>query len=213
MDDRELVTHLLAGGAAGQLAADEFVRRYQFVVSAALRRFRAFSREDQEDLFQEAIHRLLADDARVLSLWRGGSLAGYVRRITMNLAIDEYRAQFPHELLPVSERERVRRLVNYDDFFDDDLHELLDAAPSPQEVVYLDGLRVQVQTAIEALPESDREVIQLVDIQGLSYEAAAGRLGIVRNNLGVRLSRARERLRHIIVGHHPAILQYFEGWA
>ena len=213
MDDRELVTHLLAGGAAGQLAADEFVRRYQFVVSAALRRFRAFSREDQEDLFQEAIHRLLADNARVLGLWRGGSLAGYVRRITMNLAIDEYRSQFPHERLPVSERERVRRLVNYDDFFDDDLHELLDAAPSPQEVVYLDGLRVQVQTAIEALPESDREVIQLVDIQGLSYEAAAGRLGIVRNNLGVRLSRARERLRHIIVGHHPAILQYFEGWA
>ena len=212
MDDRELVTHLLAGGAAGQLAADEFVRRYQFVVSAALRRFRAFSREDQEDLFQEAIHRLLADNARVLGLWRGGSLAGYVRRITMNLAIDEYRSQFPHERLPVSERERVRRLVNYDDFFDDDLHELLDAAPSPQEVVYLDGLRVQVQTAIEALPEIDREVIQLVDIQGLSYEAAAGRLGIVRNNLGVRLSRARERLRHIIVGHHPAILQYFEGW-
>ena len=213
MDDRELVTRLLAGGAAGQLAADEFVRRYQFVVSAALRRFRAFSREDHEDLFQEAIHRLLADNARVLGLWRGGSLAGYVRRITMNLAIDEYRSQFPHERLPVSERERVRRLVNYDDFFDDDLHELLDAAPSPQEVVYLDGLRVQVQTAIEALPESDREVIQLVDIQGLSYEAAAGRLGIVRNNLGVRLSRARERLRHIIVGHHPAILQYFEGWA
>jgi RNA polymerase sigma factor (sigma-70 family) len=213
MDDRELVTHLLAGGAAGQLAADEFVRRYQFVVSAALRRFRAFSREDQEDLFQEAIHRLLADNARVLGLWRGGSLAGYVRRITMNLAIDEYRSQFPHERLPVSERERVRRLVNYDDFFDDDLHELLDAAPSPQEVVYLDGLRVQVQTAIEALPESDREVIQLVDIQGLSYEAAAGRLGILRNNLGVRLSRARERLRHIIVGHYPAILQYFEGWA
>jgi len=213
MDDRELVTHLLAGGAAGQLAADEFVRRYQFVVSAALRHFRAFSREDQEDLFQEAIHRLLADDARVLSLWRGGSLAGYVRRITMNLAIDEYRSQFPHERLPVSERERVRRLVNYDDFFDDDLHELLDAAPSPQEVVYLDGLRVQVQTAIAALPENDREVIQLVDIQGLSYEAAAERLGILRNNLGVRLSRARERLRHIIVGHYPAILQYFEGWA
>jgi len=103
--------------------------------------------------------------------------------------------------------------VNYDDFFDDDLHELLDAALSPQEMVYLDGLRVQVQTAIQALPENDREVIQLVDIQGLSYEAAAERLGILRNNLGVRLSRARERLRHIIVGHHPAILQYFEGWA
>jgi RNA polymerase sigma factor (sigma-70 family) len=213
MDDRELVTRLLAGGAAGQLAADEFVRRYRMVVTSALRRIRAFSCEDREDLFQDAFFRLLADDARVLSLWRGGSLAGYVRRITMNLAIDEYRSQFPHERLPASERERVRRLVNYDDFFDDDLHELLDAAPSPQEVVYLDGLRVRVQTAIEALPENDREVIQLVDIQGLSYEAAAERLGILRNNLGVRLSRARERLRHIIVGHYPAILQYFEGWA
>jgi len=213
MDDRELVTRLLAGGAAGQLAADEFVRRHRLVVTSALRRFRAFSCEDREDLFQDAFFRLLADDARVLSLWRGGSLAGYVRRMTMNLAIDEYRAQFPHELLPVSERERVRRLVNYDDFFDDDLHELLDAALSPQEMVYLDGLRVQVQTAIQALPENDREVIQLVDIQGLSYEAAAERLGILRNNLGVRLSRARERLRHIIVGHYPAILQYFEGWA
>jgi len=34
----------------------------------------------------------------------------------------------------------------------------------------------------------------------------------LRNNLGVRLSRARERLRDIIVGQYPAILQYFEGW-
>jgi RNA polymerase sigma factor (sigma-70 family) len=213
MDDRELVTRLLAGGAAGQLASEEFVRRYRLVVTSALCRFRAFSREDREDLFQEAFFRLLADEARVLSLWRGGSLAGYVRRITMNLAIDEYRSRFPHERLPVSERERVRRVVNYDDFFDDDLHELLGETPGPEEAVYLDDLRVQVRTAIEALSESDREVIQLVHIQGLSYEAAAGRLGILRNNLGVRLSRARERLRDIIVGHYPAILQYFEGWA
>jgi len=215
MDDRELVTRLLAGGAAGQLAADEFVRRYQFVVSAALRRFRAFSREDQEDLFQEAIHRLLADEASLLRQWRGVSLAGYVRRITNNLAIDKYRAQFPNSQSPAPNGERVRlaRFVNLDDLGEDDLHELMGAVQGPEVEAYLAGLRREVQHALEDLPDTDRQVIQLVDIEGLSYEEAAGRLDILRNNLGVRLSRARARLRVIILRSCPAIGQYFEGWA
>ena len=215
MDDRELVNRLLAGGAEGQLAADEFVRRYQFVVSAALRRFRAFSREDREDLFQEAIYRLLADDASLLRRWRGVSLAGYVRRIAINLAIDRYRAQFPKQPLPVrnDENERFARFVNLDDLGEDDLHELMGAVQGPEAEAYLADLRREVQHAMEDLPDTDRQVIQLVDIEGLSYEEAAGRMDILRNNLGVRLSRARARLRQGILRQYPAIGQYFEGWA
>ena len=215
MDDRELVNRLLAGGAEGQLAAEEFVRRYQFVVSAALRRFRAFSREDREDLFQEAIYRLLADDASLLRRWRGVSLAGYVRRIAINLAIDRYRAQFPKQPLPVrnDRDERFARFVNLDDLGEDDLHELMGAVQGPEAHAYLADLRREVQHAMEDLPDTDRQVIQLVDIEGLSYEEAAGRMDILRNNLGVRLSRARARLRQVILRQYPAIGQYFEGWA
>jgi RNA polymerase sigma factor (sigma-70 family) len=48
---------------------------------------------------------------------------------------------------------------------------------------------------VDRLPSRYREPIVLCHLQGLSYEDAAGRLGCPSSTLGVRLKRARERLR------------------
>ena len=49
--------------------------------------------------------------------------------------------------------------------------------------------------ALSALPERFRDVCWLVDVQGLSYTAAAQRLGCPEGTVMSRLHRARQRLR------------------
>lgn len=48
---------------------------------------------------------------------------------------------------------------------------------------------------VDRLPSRYRGPVVLCHLQGLSYEAAAGRLGCPTSTLGVRLKRGRERLR------------------
>jgi RNA polymerase sigma factor (sigma-70 family) len=51
--------------------------------------------------------------------------------------------------------------------------------------------RSGVCAAIEALPEEDREIFELVRIQGLTYPEAAGVVGVSEKTVQRRLNRAR----------------------
>lgn len=55
--------------------------------------------------------------------------------------------------------------------------------------------RRQLRLALQALPESHRSVLELVDIEGLSYGRSAAVLRIPVNTLRSRLSRARQDLK------------------
>jgi RNA polymerase sigma-70 factor (ECF subfamily) len=52
-----------------------------------------------------------------------------------------------------------------------------------------------VDSALAALPVRYRQVVRLVDIDGLSYEEAAGLLGMREATVTSRLRRARRRIR------------------
>ena len=52
-----------------------------------------------------------------------------------------------------------------------------------------------VENAVGALPDKFREVVELVDIQGLSYQEAADALGVPTGTIMSRLHRARTRIR------------------
>ncbi|NUB26656.1 sigma-70 family RNA polymerase sigma factor [Azospirillum brasilense] len=54
----------------------------------------------------------------------------------------------------------------------------------------------EVGEAIRALPPRQRDLIQLVTIDGVSYQDAANRLGVPVGTIRSRLSRAREQIRH-----------------
>jgi RNA polymerase sigma-70 factor (ECF subfamily) len=60
-------------------------------------------------------------------------------------------------------------------------------------------LQSEVRQAIEALPESHREVIVLRDIEGLSYSEIASILSCPAGTVMSRLSRARDCLRAALV--------------
>jgi RNA polymerase sigma-70 factor (ECF subfamily) len=60
--------------------------------------------------------------------------------------------------------------------------------------------------AIEGLPEDEREVFDLVRIQGLTYAEAAGLIGVSMKTVQRRLNRARLLLAEQLADLNPAAL-------
>lgn len=77
-------------------------------------------------------------------------------------------------------REGARRRLNEDEI--EELVERIDAQRSAREL-------------LERLPEHDRDVIELVDLGGLTPKEAASALGVSPGTLRVRLFRARSHMR------------------
>jgi RNA polymerase sigma-70 factor (ECF subfamily) len=67
--------------------------------------------------------------------------------------------------------------------------------PTPEEGARAHELGLALSAAIQALPLTQREVLVLRDVEGLSAEEAAAVLGIRVANLKTRLHRARAELR------------------
>jgi RNA polymerase sigma-70 factor (ECF subfamily) len=59
----------------------------------------------------------------------------------------------------------------------------------------------KVHRIIKSLPELQRTVIQLRDIEGYDYEEISGILGMNENAVRVNLSRARKKIRDVFVNN------------
>ncbi len=70
-----------------------------------------------------------------------------------------------------------------------------DSEPSPQEKLESSETTAIMHRIINGLPETYREIIQLRDIEELSYEEIAVKTGLNINTLRVNLSRARKSVR------------------
>lgn len=70
-----------------------------------------------------------------------------------------------------------------------------DGAPGPEQLVVDDAFDAAVASAVEALPLKMRRVLQLVDLDGLSYQEAAVALAVPVGTVMSRLYRARSRIR------------------
>ena len=68
-------------------------------------------------------------------------------------------------------------------------------AESPEEVVVGAEFDAVVAHCLASLPEQHRQVVELVDIDGLSYAEAAEVLGVPVGTVMSRLHRARARIR------------------
>ena len=69
-----------------------------------------------------------------------------------------------------------------------------------------DSLEIaDVERALRALPDEQREVLLLVAIEDMTYEQASRALDIPIGTVMSRLSRARERMRRLIAGAEPAV--------
>jgi RNA polymerase sigma-70 factor (ECF subfamily) len=134
-------------------------------------------RRDMDDVLQEAYVKAF----RALPSFAGRAALGtWLYRIAYNACLDHLRRVRRSSELPL-----------------DEAAELADPAPVLDEAV---ARRLDLATALGALPPDLRAAVLLVDAEGLSYDEAAEVVGVPAGTIASRLNRARAALRAALAG-------------
>lgn len=118
-----------------------------------------------------------------------GAFGRWVLRIASNLSIDALR------------RERRGRRDALEDVAEAALAEggegVLATAlgANPQETALRRELADQMEKALATLPDAHRTILVLRELEGLSYEEIAGRLGVPKGTVMSRLFHARKKMQ------------------
>ena len=173
ISDEDLVRDLQSGDT--DALAEVWRRHWAMVVNAALRRVRseALAQEIAQDVFTtlwKQPHRVDLDR---------GTLVAFLRVVTRNRSVDVVRRE-------------VARARREEQVFE---HPSLAIGPDdPAELVLRRELISQVRLTVEALPQREREVLELAWFAGKSYREVASMLGIPE---GTAKSRIRHGLRRM----------------
>jgi RNA polymerase sigma-70 factor (ECF subfamily) len=197
LTDEELVARARArDGAAFEALVD---RHEEKIYRVAMRFVR--NETDAREILQETF----------LSAWRNldsfqgkAQFASWLYRVAVNASLMLLRSQKRHPQVAV------------DDVADETLDEAArtagpglglgggdDWSKRPDEQLQSEEVRHAIQTAVDGLPESQRSVFLLRDVDGLSTEETGELLGVTVPTVKTRLHRARLALRE-------AISRYFE---
>ncbi|ULU24825.1 sigma-70 family RNA polymerase sigma factor [Dyella terrae] len=132
---------------------------------------------DAQDVVQEAMLRAL----RYFDSFHGGDVRVWLLAIVRN-TFYTLRSRQPQDALH--------------DELDDEVHPLVDNAPSPEALTLLAVDVGALQAALERLPASLREILVLRELEECSYKEIATITGQKIGTVMSRLARARERLRN-----------------
>jgi RNA polymerase sigma-70 factor, ECF subfamily len=181
-DDLALITAYLAGDAG---AFDILFQRYHARVRAICLRY-VGDEALAEDLVQETFYNVIRALARVD---RGFNFGAWVHRIAVNICQDELRR-------------RNRRAAHLDQGAGDPEEAMLkiadrDRAGHPEDALEMSGLRQLVWDVAKTLPERQRMVLTLRELQGLSYASIARVMGITDAAVETLLHRARKRFKEV----------------
>ena len=127
---------------------------------------------------------------RNLRGFRGGSFRSWILRIATNACYDLLRSR--------KRRPTVSLDLEAEDGDDAAPLQIADTAESPADFALRRELAAAIQQGLGALPDEQRIILILSDIEGLAYEEIAQ---ITNTNLGTvksRLSRGRARLRDVL---------------
>jgi len=190
IDPPEAVDALLGRLRAGDpLAFEQLVRGESPRLLATLRRILR-SEEDARDALQETF---LAAFRKLGSFEGNAKLSTWLYRIAVNTALMKLRSRRRHPEQPI------------DDLlpgFDETGHRIADAAPTASDAeaaLDAEARRAAVRRCIDRLPDAQRSVIVLRDIEGLGTEEAARALGLTPEAAKMRLHRARQALRTLLL--------------
>lgn len=165
-------------------AFNMIVERYQkqvFNLSARILGNMAYADDATQETFISAY--------RSIGKFRGGSLRAWLMRIASNQCYDLIRAskRRPAESLDQSLMNPAFRVPSSGD--------------STEQQALQGELAQEIQRGIMTLPEDQRTVLVLIDVQGLSYDEAAEAAGVSIGTVKSRLSRARARVRDYLKEH------------
>jgi RNA polymerase sigma-70 factor, ECF subfamily len=174
IEDRELLIRV-QGGDAG--AFDLLMRRYLPRARVVARRLMQ-DPDDADDLVQDAFLRALD---RIASFDIGRAFGPWFTRLLVNAGIDLRR------------RQAVRRTEANDP-------ETFAGRSSPVQDAELAELRQSLGEALEKLPDRQRLVVTLFEVDGHSTEEVASMLSVSQATVRWHLHQARRTLREMLKG-------------
>lgn len=194
MDELELISKSQSGDIQAFNGLVELYQRQ--VYNLALRMLG--SAETAEDATQDTF----VSAYRAIAGFRGGSFKAWILRIASNSCRDKMRA---------SRRVGIVSLDNLmeeaGDFIADD------KAESPEDYAERQELGRLLAGSLASLPEDQRIVVVLSDVQGLTYEEIAQVIGISLGTVKSRLSRARLRLRDLLLQRRELLPDDFRQYS
>jgi RNA polymerase sigma-70 factor (ECF subfamily) len=173
-----------------------FYARYERLIitciKKVLHRYTAlYGDEDIEDMVNTVCLNLIKDDFRKLRSYdasRGYKLSSWVGLIATNTAHDALRRREPihKQLNPVADDDGASPM------------EFADSGPTPGEALEKREQWNTLVAAVQELPESDRQFLELYYERELEPEEIAKLMGISVNTVYSRKNKVREKLRKII---------------
>jgi RNA polymerase sigma-70 factor, ECF subfamily len=183
-DDLALIRAYLDGDAA---AFDALFSRYNQRIRAVCTRY-VGDGPVAEDLVQDTFYNVLRSLGRVDV---GFNFSAWIHRIAVNLCHDELRRRTraqQHVATGGEEiEEAVLRLADRD------------RQGHPEAALEMAHLRQLVWDVAKRLPERQRMVLTLRELQGLSYAAIARVMGISESAVETLLHRARKRFKEVFL--------------
>lgn len=186
--DREMLEAVQRGdGTAYRGLVEKYQGRVYSMVYGMLR-----NREDARDVTQEAFVKAY----RSLESFRlESSFYTWIYRIAMNLAIDHTR-----------KRRRRGETGGFDENVatrgeDGDIAEA-HHEDGPGRQLERKQLFARIMAAMQELPEDQRQVILLRELEGLSYKEIADVMAIPEGTVMSRLFYARKKLQKLLAGDH-----------
>jgi RNA polymerase sigma factor (sigma-70 family) len=133
--------------------------------------------EEAEDSVQDALLKLWT---RRDELANYSSIEAFAMTVTKNLCLDRIRSKaFQTERLTERQVSTLRQ--------------------DPEEVLEKDDFTGFIRKIIENLPDQQRAIMQMRDIEGLEYDQIAEVMELNVNAVRVNLSRARKKVRDMIL--------------
>ncbi len=127
---------------------------------------------------------------KAINQYRGGSFKSWLMRIVTNTCYDQIRYK---------SRRPANSLEDMTENSGADSVKLVNGNERPEERVLRGELNNLLQVGISQLPEDQRIVLVLNDVQGFSYQEIAEIIDQPLGTVKSRLSRARRRLRDFLL--------------
>ena len=179
IEERKIIKKAAAGSAD---AFEQLLLKYQTPIYNLCLRMTG-NPEDAADMTQEAF----------LKAWRSlssfqfeSSFSTWLYRLTTNTCLDYLRSQ---------KRRPQCSLTVEDDDGEEQVLDVTDEAPTPEEALLSAEERSQLVHALSQLEASQRQIITLRVVNDLSYAEIAEILDVKEGTVKSRLARARDNLR------------------